>query len=386
MTPLRVLSIFGTRPEAIKMAPVVQELKRCPQIETRVCVTAQHRQMLDQVLNIFGIIPDIDLNLMRPDQSLAELTAAIFIGLDPLLAECRPDWTLVQGDTTTVMAAALACFYRHIRVGHVEAGLRTNDKWRPFPEEINRRMASVVADLHFAPTEWARQNLLRERIPAESIIVTGNTVIDALHYVADLPETPDVEALFSKIGLKSNKDRNDLEADQPKLVLVTAHRRENFGAPLANICSALRFLAETYGEAIRIVYPVHLNPNVREPVHALLGGIPNITLLPPLDYLPMVHLMKRARVVLTDSGGLQEEAPSLGVPVLVMRDVTERPEGVEAGTVRLVGTDKERIIAETRRLIDDDRAHRQMAQAINPYGDGKAAGRIVQALLKAGVF
>jgi UDP-N-acetylglucosamine 2-epimerase (non-hydrolysing) len=284
------------------------------------------------------------------------------------------------------MAAALACFYRHIRVGHVEAGLRTNDKWRPFPEEINRRMASVVADLHFAPTEWARQNLLRERIPAESIIVTGNTVIDALHYVADLPETPDVEALFSKIGLKSNKDRNDLEADQPKLVLVTAHRRENFGAPLANICSALRFLAETYGEAIRIVYPVHLNPNVREPVHALLGGIPNITLLPPLDYLPMVHLMKRARVVLTDSGGLQEEAPSLGVPVLVMRDVTERPEGVEAGTVRLVGTDKERIIAETRRLIDDDRAHRQMAQAINPYGDGKAAGRIVQALLKAGVF
>jgi UDP-N-acetylglucosamine 2-epimerase (non-hydrolysing) len=372
-----VLSIFGTRPEAIKMAPVVLALKGCLQIESQVCVTAQHREMLDQVLNIFGITPDLDLNLMRPDQSLAKLTSAIFSKLDSILEEQNPDWVLVQGDTTTVMAAALASFYRHIRVGHVEAGLRTNDKWQPFPEEINRRVASVVADLHFAPTEWSRQNLLRENVPDDHIVVTGNPVIDALQYIADQPETPEVARLLDQIGISTQDDHS------PKLVLVTAHRRENFGVPLENICAALHILAETYADKIRIVYPVHLNPNVKGPVYTLLGKVPNITLLPPLDYLPMVHLLKRARLVLTDSGGLQEEAPSLGVPVLVMRDVTERPEGVQAGTVVLVGTDINRIVSQTSRLLDDDIAHRTMAQAINPYGDGNAAGRIVQALLGA---
>jgi UDP-N-acetylglucosamine 2-epimerase (non-hydrolysing) len=345
--------------------------------------------MLDQVLDIFGIEPDIDLNLMRPDQSLASLTAAIFSRLDPVLEEQKPDWVLVQGDTTTVMATALACFYRRIRVGHVEAGLRTNDKWQPFPEEINRRVAGVVADLHFAPTQWARQNLLRENTPDDHILVTGNTVIDALHYVAGLPETPEVEALLKRVGLPLKLNENAAIKGPaagdlfPKLVLVTAHRRENFGAPLEHICDALRFLAETYGDEVRIVYPVHLNPNVQEPVYARLAKIPNIILLPPLNYLPMVHLLKRARLVLTDSGGLQEEAPSLGVPVLVLREVTERPEGVEAGTVRLVGTNYDTIVSETRCLLDNDNVHRAMAQAINPYGDGKAAGRILKALLTA---
>jgi UDP-N-acetylglucosamine 2-epimerase (non-hydrolysing) len=379
MALLRVLSIFGTRPEAIKMSPVVLALKINPQIESRVCVTAQHREMLDQVLNIFGIVPDLDLNLMRPDQSLAKLTAAIFSRLDPVLEEQKPDWVLVQGDTTTVMAASLACFYRHIRVGHIEAGLRTNDKWQPFPEEINRRVASVVADLHFAPTEWSRQNLLRENVPDDHIVVTGNPVIDALHFIAERPETAEVTRLINRIGISSRGDSS------PKLVLVTAHRRENFGAPLQRICNALLFLAEAYADKIRIVYPVHLNPNVKGPVYARLGKVPNIILLPPLDYLPMVHLLKRARLVLTDSGGLQEEAPSLGVPVLVMREVTERPEGVHAGTVRLVGTDADKIISETRRLLDNETAHQAMAQAINPYGDGKAAGRIVQAILKTSI-
>jgi UDP-N-acetylglucosamine 2-epimerase (non-hydrolysing) len=387
MSVLRVLSIFGTRPEAVKMAPVVQALKNCPQIETKVCVTAQHRQMLDQVLNLFGIIPDIDLNLMQPNQSLAELTAVILTGLGPVLDGFKPDWTLVQGDTTTVMAAALACYYRRFRVGHVEAGLRTKDKWQPFPEEINRRVAGVVADMHFAPTEWARQNLLREDVLPGSVFVTGNTVIDALKYVAALPETPEVKQLIHTLGLphfgeEAQTGRLPKRNSAPKLVLVTAHRRENFGAPLEHICTALHSLADTYGDAIRIVYPVHLNPNVKGPVYAMLGNIPNITLLPPLDYLPLVHLLKRARLVLTDSGGLQEEAPSLGVPVLVLREVTERPEGIEAGTVRLVGTQTETIIAEARRLLDDDTAHQTMARAINPYGDGKAAGRIVELLLK----
>jgi UDP-N-acetylglucosamine 2-epimerase (non-hydrolysing) len=294
----------------------------------------------------------------------------------------KPDWILVQGDTTTVMAAALAAFYRRIRVGHVEAGLRTMDKWQPFPEEINRRVASTAADLHFAPTEWSRQNLLRENIPAEQVIVTGNPVIDALHTVASLPLTPEVIDLLTRIGLPPDTLHSGKAwVGQPRLLLVTAHRRENFGQPLEDICSALHTLAETYGDALRIVYPVHLNPNVQEPVYRRLSRIPNIHLLPPLDYLPMVNLMKRAALVLTDSGGLQEEAPGLGVPVLVMRQVTERPEGVEAGTVRLVGTDSERIVTETRRLLDDPLAFAAMAQAINPYGDGHAAERIVQAIL-----
>jgi len=382
---LRILSIFGTRPEAVKMAPVVQALAQTPGITSSVCVTAQHRQMLDQVLNIFNITPDIDLNLMQPNQNLANLTAEIFTHLDPVLVSMKPDWILIQGDTTTVMASSLAAYYHHIRVGHVEAGLRTYDKWQPFPEEINRRLASVVTDLHFAPTEWARQNLLRENIPAHQVVVTGNPVIDALYAVVKLPPTPDVLELFNRLGIayQSSTTKSAGSQEKPRLVLVTAHRRENFGQPLENICAALDMLARTYGDAIRIVYPVHMNPNVQEPVHRLLGGIPNITLLPPLDYLPMVHLMRHAAIVLTDSGGLQEEAPALGKPVLVMRAVTERPEGMEAGTVRLVGTDTAQIVSQARNLLDDPVAYLSMAQAINPYGDGKAAPRIVQAIVDA---
>lgn len=380
---IRVLSIFGTRPEAVKMAPVVQALARTPGIVALVCVTAQHRQMLDQVLGLFDIRPDVDLNLMQPDQSLSSLTAEIFTHLDPVLISLNPDWILVQGDTTTVMASSLAAYYHHIRVGHVEAGLRTSDKWQPFPEEINRRLASVVTDLHFAPTEWARQNLLRENIPSQQIIVTGNTVIDALQAVVKIPPSLAVLNLFKCIGIpyQSAESFPKPSSVSPRLILVTAHRRENFGQPLEHICLALNELAHIYKDGIRIVYPVHLNPNVQEPVYRILGNTPNIVLLQPLDYLPMVHLMRHASIVLTDSGGLQEEAPSFGVPVLVMRAVTERPEGIQAGTVRLVGTDHDEIITQVRRLLDDPLAYAAMAQAINPYGDGKAAMRIVNALL-----
>ncbi len=382
---LRVLSIFGTRPEAVKMAPVIQALARTPGITSLVCVTAQHRQMLDQVLELFDIHPDVDLDLMQPDQDLASLTAEIFTNLDPVLTRLAPDWILLQGDTTTVLASSIAAFYRRIRIGHVEAGLRTHDKWQPFPEEINRRVASVAADLHFAPTSWARQNLLDENIPASRILVTGNPVIDALQQVVRLPATPTVISLFEHIGIPFHPGgvSGNTSGLLPRLVLVTAHRRENFGPPLENICSSLKDLAGKYGDRLRIVYPVHLNPNVQGPVHRLLDGIPNIILLDPLDYQPMVQLMKHASLVLTDSGGLQEEAPAFGVPVLVMRAVTERPEGIEAGTVRLVGTDPQAILSQAFRLLDDPVAHAEMAQAINPYGDGKAAGRIVDAILQA---
>lgn len=377
---LRVLSIFGTRPEAVKMAPIVRALAQHPTIESLVCVTAQHRQMLDQVLDLFAITPDIDLDLMRPDQTLAQLSAAVFTHLDPVLERLHPDWVLVQGDTTTVMTASLAAYYRRIRVGHVEAGLRTYDKWQPFPEEINRRVAGVTADLHFAPTEWARQNLLREGIPSHQVLVTGNSVIDALQQVASLPTPHSVTDLLVRLGMAGQMNDRSLTTSR-RLVLVTAHRRENFGTPIHQICAALAQLAEHYQGSVQFVYPVHLNPNIQEPVYRLLGGVPHITLLPPLDYLPMVHIMQRAALVLTDSGGLQEEAPGLGVPVLVLRDVTERPEGVEAGTVRLVGTETQHIIAETRRLLDDPQAHAVMAHAVNPYGDGHAAERIVKGIL-----
>lgn len=370
--PLRVLSVFGTRPEAIKMAPVVRQLAQTPGVESLVCVTAQHRQMLDQVLNLFDIRPDFDLNLMQPDQSLAQITAAVFTHLDPVIRQTRPDWILAQGDTTTVMATSLLAYYHRVRFGHVEAGLRTGDKWQPFPEEINRRVAGAVADLHFAPTEWARQNLLRENIPAETIRVTGNPVIDALHWVAHLPYDP---GELQQLGIPA-------EALRRRIILVTAHRRENFGRPLENICAALRDLAETYRDDIHLIYPVHLNPNVQGPVYRLLSGIPNITLLPPLDYLPLVQILKRATLVLTDSGGLQEEAPGLGVPVLVLRAVTERPEGVQAGTVRLVGTEREAIVAAARLLLDSEEERQKMARAVNPYGDGHAAERIVAALME----
>lgn len=384
MTELRVLSIFGTRPEAVKMAPIVKALANTPGIESRVCVTAQHRQMLDQVLDLFQIVPDVDLDLMQPGQTLAGLTAAVFTHLDPVLERIQPDWVLVQGDTTTVMSAALLAYYHRIHIGHVEAGLRTGDKWQPFPEEINRRVASVATDLHFAPTEWARQNLLNEGIPSGHILVTGNSVIDALHSVANLPAPPETLELLGRLGIPEASSAASFQtegATSHRLVLITAHRRENFGEPLENICYALRQLAEIYRDQVQFVYPVHLNPNVQQPVKRLLGDVPNITLLPPLDYYPWVHLIKPASLMLTDSGGLQEEAPGLGVPVLVMREVTERPEGVQAGTVRLVGTDPERIISETRRLLDDPQAHYEMAQAVNPYGDGHAAPRIVQAIL-----
>jgi UDP-N-acetylglucosamine 2-epimerase (non-hydrolysing) len=365
---LKVLSIFGTRPEAVKMAPVVQQLAQTLGVESQVCVTAQHREMLDQVLNLFDIKVHFDLNLMRPDQSLAELTASVFTDLDPVLREVMPDWILIQGDTTTVMAAALLAYYHRIRIGHVEAGLRTCDKWQPFPEEINRRVASVVADLHFAPTDWSKENLIKEGVAPNRVVVTGNPVIDALKQVIAQPY--DLSQGFLA-GVRENQ----------RLILVTAHRRENFGQPLRRIFDALREIAEAYSEEVVIIYPVHLNPNVHNPAHEMLGNIPNIRLIEPLDYLPMVHLMARAYLVLTDSGGLQEEAPALGKPVLVMREVTERPEAVQAGTARLVGTSREMIIEQTQRLMDFPEEYEAMAHAVNPYGDGHAAERIVEALL-----
>lgn len=368
---MKILSVFGTRPEAVKMSPVVRALSQSKNIESRVCVTAQHRQMLDQVLDLFQIKPDYDLDLMRDDQSLAELSAAIFTNLDPVLNDFKPDWVLVQGDTTTVAITALLAYYRRIRVGHVEAGLRTHDKWQPFPEEINRRVAGAAADLHFAPTEWARQNLLREGVDDRAIAVTGNPVIDALQFVSKQSEPEEINQLLGKLGIGNRES-------EKKLILVTAHRRENFGKPLEDICRALKELAER-GD-VEIVYPVHLNPNVQEPVHRLLKGAEHITLLPPLDYLPLVHLMKRAALILTDSGGIQEEAPAFGIPVLVLREVTERPEGVEAGTLKLVGTDARRIVREARRLLDDASAYAEMTKAVNPFGDGRAAQKIVEAL------
>jgi UDP-N-acetylglucosamine 2-epimerase (non-hydrolysing) len=374
---MRILSVLGTRPEAVKMAPVVALLADTAGIESRTCVTAQHRQMLDQVLELFAIQPDYDLNLMREDQTLAELSAAIFSHLDPVLADFQPDWVLVQGDTTTVAITSLLAFFRRIRVGHVEAGLRTHDKWQPFPEEINRRVASVIADLHFAPTEWARENLLREGIDHDAIAVTGNPVIDALQIVTNQPIPDEIDRLLRELEIPPEGEE---AAGHKQLILVTAHRRENFGAPLHNICAALKELAAT--EQVEIVYPVHLNPNVQKPVQQELGNTAHITLLPPLDYLPLVHMMRRSRLILTDSGGIQEEAPAFGIPVLVLREVTERPEGVQAGTLKLVGTDQAHIIKTARGLLHDPAAYARMAQAANPFGDGKAAERIVAALLE----
>ena len=367
---MKVLSVFGTRPEAIKMAPIVRLLKRTSGVETHVCVTAQHRRMLDQVLELFEIEPDYDLDLMRDNQSLAEISASIFNHLDPVLADFKPDWVLVVGDTTTVVTTSLLTYFRRIKLGHVEAGLRTHNKWHPFPEEINRRLATVIADLHFAPTEWSKANLLREGIDEKNILVTGNSVIDALKFVVDQEEPKEISALLNKLRLETRS-----------LVLVTAHRRENFGQPLENICYAIKELASR--SDVEIVYPVHPNPNVQEPVNRILKNVVQITLLPPLDYLPLVHLMKHAKLILTDSGGLQEEAPFLGVPVLVLREVTERPEGIEAGTLKLVGTETSRILREANRLLDDPSAYAEMAKAANPYGDGHAAERIIEALLRA---
>ena len=370
---MRVLCVFGTRPEAIKMAPVVRELRKHPErVEVRVCVTGQHREMLDQVLRLFEIVPDHDLGIMRPDQSLTDVTTAALTGLDAVIASARPDWVVVQGDTTTAMAAALVAFYRRVRIAHVEAGLRSRNLAHPFPEEANRRIIDSLANLHFAPTGDARQNLLREGFDGSTVIVTGNTVIDALHWVARLPAPADLEA--------------QLPGNGARVLLVTAHRRESFGPAMQEICLALRDLATRYGEGVQVVYPVHLNPNVWEPVHRMLGGLPNVALLPPLDYLRLVHLMKRAYLVLTDSGGIQEEAPGLGKPVLVLREVTERPEAVVAGTARVVGTSRERVVREAARLLDDPAEYARMARAVNPFGDGHASGRIVATLLASGTL
>jgi UDP-N-acetylglucosamine 2-epimerase (non-hydrolysing) len=367
---LKVLSVFGTRPEAIKMAPVVNELKKYPQqIASTVCVTAQHRQMLDQVLDLFGITPDDDLNIMQANQSLATITASVLTKLDEVLLREKPDWVLTQGDTTTAMVATLAAFYHRIRVGHIEAGLRTWDKFQPFPEEINRKIADGISDLHFAPTETSRQNLLREGVTDKTIVVTGNTVIDALLEIADRS----FDWMTSPLAAVPQNKR---------LILVTAHRRENFGEPFEKMCLALRRMAERWPDA-HLVYPVHLNPNVREVVNRVLRNIPNVTLLEPLEYLPLVQLMKHSYLVLTDSGGLQEEAPGLGKPVLVMRETTERPEGVEAGTVRLVGTETENIVKAVAELLESAENYQAMSRAVNPYGDGNASQRIVQKLLES---
>ena len=369
---MNVLTVIGTRPEAIKLAPIIRELERRRgdhDLQSTVCVTGQHRSMLDQVLDVFGIEPHHDLAVMRTDQSPADVAAAVLTRLAPVLSAQQPDWVLVQGDTTTAAAAALCAFYAGIKVGHVEAGLRTHDKWQPFPEEVNRRLAGVIADIHFAPTLAARTNLRNEGISADQILVTGNTVIDALRWATETLSKRRPSVMFDGVG-----------TSRP-LVLVTAHRRENFGEPFLAICGALRDLSDSYGDRIRIVYAVHPNPNVWAPAHELLGGRSNVVLTKPLDYLELVELMSRARLILTDSGGIQEEAPSLGVPVLVLRDVTERPEAVAAGTVRMVGTSRERIVHWASQMLDNDADHSRMARAINPYGDGRASNRIVASLL-----
>jgi UDP-N-acetylglucosamine 2-epimerase (non-hydrolysing) len=367
---LKVLSIIGTRPEAIKLAPVIRELDRCSDnVRSIVCVTAQHREMLDQILEVFAICADYDLDLMRADQDLTQLTASLLQSLSPVVDEVRPDWILAQGDTTTVLASALTAFYRKVPFGHVEAGLRTGDLDHPFPEELNRRVADSVASLLFAPTEQNRRILLSEGIPNKRILVTGNTVVDALLEISAQPEDLTSPPLC------------DLPDDR-QLVLITAHRRESFGPQLREICFAIRELALRFGNAgVQFVYPVHPNPNVRQPVSEILSGIANVSLIAPVDYKAMVHLMKRSMLILTDSGGIQEEAPSLGVPVLVMRQSTERPEGVEAGVVSLVGTDRASIVGAASYLIENAHARAEMTSRVNPYGDGKAAGRIVAALL-----
>ncbi|WP_442798551.1 non-hydrolyzing UDP-N-acetylglucosamine 2-epimerase [Pantoea vagans] len=369
---MKVLTVFGTRPEAIKMAPLVQSLSQDPAFESRLCVTAQHREMLDQVLRLFKLEPDYDLNIMRPEQGLTEITCRILEGMKTVLLDFRPDIVLVHGDTTTTLAASLAAFYQQIPVGHVEAGLRTGDLASPWPEEGNRKLTGHLARLHFTPTTRSRQNLLQENLPDARIVVTGNTVIDALLWVRD--RVLDDSNLNAQLAARYPF----LDPDK-KLVLVTGHRRESFGGGFERICSALAQIARQHPEA-QIVYPVHLNPNVSEPVNRILSGIENIILIEPQEYLPFVWLMNRAWLILTDSGGIQEEAPSLGKPVLVMRDTTERPEAVDAGTVRLVGTDIATIVSSVSELLSDDDAWQAMSHAHNPYGDGKACGRILQAL------
>lgn len=358
----KILCVVGTRPEAIKMAPVILALKKTSWAEVRILATAQHRHMLDQVLTFFDIKPDIDLNIMRPNQALSTLTARLLLELDNVLLTERPDVVLVQGDTTTVMTVALTCFYHRIPIGHIEAGLRTGDIQNPFPEEANRVIAGRLARWHFAPTETSRQNLLREGLPQDQVHVTGNTVIDALLMTA---------ARDLEVGVQLDPTK--------RLVLVTSHRRENFGEPFRAICRALKTLAQSNPD-IEILYPVHPNPNVHDVAHEMLGAVSNIRLCVPLDYAPFIAALKRAYLVISDSGGVQEEAPALGKPVLVLRDETERPEAVELGVVKLVGPHEDRIVAEAQKLLDDPSAYAVMARGVSPYGDGKAAARVVEIL------
>lgn len=377
---MKILIVFGTRPEAIKMAPLVHAFKAHPEFETVVCVTAQHRQMLDQVLNIFEIQPDIDLDLMRSGQDLFDVTSSVLLGMREVFKEQKPDAVLVHGDTTTAYATAMAAFYAGIPVGHVEAGLRTHDIHSPFPEEFNRQVVTKIAKWHFAPTQSSQQNLLDEHIKVADITVTGNTVIDALFWVLDRIESQPARLANIQQFLNSNLPfawRSDKSTNAEKFVLITGHRRENFGAGFLSICEAIKQLATAH-PGVHFVYPVHLNPNVQKPVFELINGYGNIHLIDPLEYEPFVYLLKHAYLVLTDSGGIQEEAPSLGKPVLVMRDVTERPEAVEAGTVRLVGADTAKIVSNVSELLSNKQSYEQMSKAHNPYGDGKASERIVK--------
>ncbi|HGJ5857978.1 UDP-N-acetylglucosamine 2-epimerase (non-hydrolyzing) [Arsenophonus nasoniae] len=369
---MKVLTVFGTRPEAIKMAPLVHALTNDKAFESKVCVTAQHREMLDQVLHLFEIIPDYDLDIMTPGQDLTDITCRILEGMKPVLLSFKPDVVLVHGDTATTMATSLAAFYQRILVGHVEAGLRTGNLYSPWPEEANRKIASHLAMYHFAPTEYSRRNLQRESIPDHRIYVTGNTVIDALFWVRN--------KMMNDATIRASLAAQYPFLDQnKKMLLVTGHRRESFGSGFERICHALAEIARSHTD-VQVVYPVHLNPNVSEPVQRILQGINNIILIDPQDYLPFIYLMNNAYLILTDSGGIQEEAPALGKPVLVMRDTTERPEAVEAGTVRLVGTQTEKIVQVVTQLLTNDDAYQKMSRAHNPYGDGKACLRILEAL------
>ena len=381
----KVMLVFGTRPEAIKMAPLVKEFQKQPKrVETVVCVTGQHREMLDQVLKIFDIKPDYDLNIMKQGQDLYDVTARVLTGMRDVLKEVKPDVVLVHGDTTTSTAAALAAFYQQIPVGHVEAGLRTHNIYSPWPEEMNRLLTGRLATYHFSPTPLSRNNLIKESVDDRNIIITGNTVIDALYWVVDKIKNNkeldnELEDILSKAGYDVNRLNNG-----KKLVLITGHRRENFGDGFINMCTAIKDLTVKYPD-LDFVYPMHLNPNVRKPIHEVFGenlsGLKNMFFIEPLEYLSFVYLMEKSSIVLTDSGGIQEEAPGLGKPVLVMRDTTERPEALDAGTVKLVGTDYNKIVNGVSSLIDDKAAYEKMSKAVNPYGDGLACGRIVNALL-----
>lgn len=376
MKKIKVMPIFGTRPEAIKMAPLVKALESREEFDVRVCVTAQHRQMLDQVLHLFKIEPSFDLNLMKTNQSLADLSAAVLINVGQTLKKWRPDLVLVHGDTTTTIASSMAAFYDQIKIGHVEAGLRTGNLKAPWPEEFNRKATGIIADFHFAPTEKAKANLLREEVNSENIFVTGNTVIDAVIQTTESIKT-------DKILSESLKSRFSFLSPDKRLLLVTGHRRENFGSGFENICEAISSISER--DDVEVVYPVHLNPNVQEPVKRILGSRKNVHLIAPLDYLPFVYLMGRSYLILTDSGGIQEEAPAIGKPVLVMRETTERPEAVDAGTVRLVGTSVAKIVEGVERLLTDEHEYSRMASASNPFGDGTASRRIVHHIINRAI-